>query len=296
MPVSANTHDLQWRSSAAQRFFMSVTDGTKDPGLTKVRAESSDPQGWYIVGADGTSYGWSNDHDPADAQRFMNRGLAGYRKHSPKPVEVTQAEIDEPFAVSPDPTTSVVHVYSRIRPLPEDVWGLNRGVGRDFLWVYAEEVDAMARAALSDEPFALPEALVRRIVRFHLVDDVRGTPDMWGPHEVHRQRFTAMRIGDAGATIRIRFSGDFAMHNKKRGYVGAIDGELELDPAARKVTRFRAYAKGPAWGAGSQTPFPPPGRFTLHIAMVEGDEEITRVVPPEAVSTRGSDAGYRAPR
>jgi hypothetical protein len=295
IPVSGNTHDLQWRKSPAQRFFMTISDGTIDPGLKKVRDCSQDPQGFYIAGADGTSYGWNNDHDPDNVEKYMDRGLAAFRAHPPKATVVSDDERRAAFAVTPDPSTSVVRVFSRIRPLPDEVWGLNRSVGRDFLWIYADEVRAIAKAAKTGAPFALPDSLVRRIVRFHLVDNVRGTPDMWGPHEVQRAQFVAARV-DGGGGLRVKFSGDFAMHNKSRGHVGAIDGELELDEAAARVTRFRAYSRGQAWGAGSQTPFPPPGRFTLHIAMVEGTDEIARIVPPEAVSTRLGDERYRDPK
>jgi len=46
-----------------------------------------------------------------------------------------------------------------------------------------------------------------------------------------------------------------------QGYVGTIRGEIDLDlGGAPRIARFRAYADGDAWGEGTYTPFPPPGR------------------------------------
>lgn len=297
--MTANTHDLAFRPSHAQQWFLTLADATDDPELARVRDISHDPQGYYVAGADGQSYGWVNDADPSDLHRFLDRALKQWRAHPPRRVTVTATERDEPWARFPDPSTEVVRIYSRIRPLPKDVWGLNRGVGRDFLWIYREELQAIAGSAITaGTEVTLPQSLVQRLVRYHLVDGVRGTPDMWGPRAVRRAEAHARLISVEGNIARIAFNLVFAMRapgRHARGYQGRLDGELAIDRTTLRLTRFRAIAEGSAWGAGKYVPFPPPGRFHLIIAMTEARDEVARQVPPEAVSTRRSDEEYRRP-
>jgi hypothetical protein len=311
IPVTANTQELQWRRSPTQAFFLKAVAGTQSETLSKEMDRSQDPQGMYILGADGTSYGFINDHDPADVLRFMDRGLRGFRAQPPRPAVISDAEVAAPWTVRPPEGGAVVRVFSRIRPLPEKVWGLNRGVGRDFLWLYPEDVQGLvagsggAGPAAAGAPARLPEALLARIARFHLVDGVRGTPDMWGAGEVRRQAFQAKVLRQVGHVRTLALRGEFAMRGTRRsavgarerveqGYTGVLEAEIDLDVSAGRLLRFRALGEGDAWGEGTYTPYPPPGRFRLLIAMVEAApaDEIARTVPPEAVATHNGDGPY----
>src|SRR5437868_5918567 len=145
------------------------------------KQEGNTVQGFYVAAADGTAYGWFNDRDVPEVTAFMNRALARFRAHPPPAVEIPAA--DRVASIStPDPTTSIVRVFTRIRPLPEGADSLNAGVGRDHLWIYADEVREMLAAGAGE--FPLPRALAARIARFHLVDNVRGEPEMWEPDQV----------------------------------------------------------------------------------------------------------------
>jgi hypothetical protein len=299
VPVSANTHDLQWRASPAQQFFLDVVAHTTSAQLRRQFSESADPQGMYILGADGTSYGFINDHDPIDVIQFMDRARRSYAQHPPRPIELAQDAVTAPFAETPESDTSVVRVFSRIRPLPAGAWGLNRSVGRDFLWIYRDEVTALlGSCAETTEPgkVALPAGLVRRILRFHLVDNVRGTADMWGRDEVKRAEVSARIVRSDAQGCTLALSGGFALQtaDRARGYEGRFEAELTAERASLRVGRFRLYSAGKAWGAGTYTPNQPPGRYDLIIAMTDANEDpIARTVPPEEVSTHIGDKRYR---
>ncbi len=312
IPVTANTQELQWHRSPTQTFFLSLVASTQSDTLSKEMQRSQDPQGMYILGADGTSYGFTNDHDPSDILRFMDRGLRGFRVQPPRAAVISDAEVAAPWTTRPPAGSVVVRVFSRIRPLPEKVWGLNRGVGRDFLWIYPEDIAALVAGsggpgqAAPGTPAQLPLALLSRVVRFHLVDGVRGTPDMWGLNEVHHADFQAKVVRQEGAVRTLAWKGEFAMRGTRRsavgerqrveqGHAGALEGEIDLHVSAGRVLRFRALSEGRAWGEGSYTPYPPPGRFRLLIAMVEAgaQDEIAHTVPPEAVATQSNDKPYR---
>jgi hypothetical protein len=300
IPVTANTQELQWRRSPAQKFYLSLVKNTDSETLRKQWASSSDPQGMYILGPDGTPYGFTNDHEPKDIQRFINAGLKGYQKHPPKQVEIKEADILAPWTVVPPAGSAVVRVFARIRPLPEKVRGLNRSIGRDFLWIYPEELESLKTQA------ELPSSLVGRIVRFHLVDSVRGTPTLWSKNEVQAVRSEAHLLKQEGNVRSMAFSIDFTMVGRRQsalgdrervqqGYAGRLDGELDLDVKTGQLLRFRAFAAGKAWGEGTYTPNPPPGKFRLLVSMVEAQEQdrIASTVPPEGVATQRNDTNYR---
>ena len=314
IPVITNTQEVQWRRSPAQKFFLAFLERLRArgplPALDSQLDDFQDAQGFYILGPDGTPYGWINDADPEDVLRFMNGGLRQWREHPPATVKVSASEIAEPWTTTPLPETQVVRVYARIRPLPARVWGLNRGIGRDQLWIYPEDTAALIAASAGgpQTPVELPPALVGRILRFHLTDDVRGTPDLWNSGEVVKAELFGRVISQVGAVRTLSIAGDFAMRRVAKRwasgtlrpaqeYAGRLEGEIELDVAARRILRFRALSDGNARGASIGTPYPPPGKFRLLVALVEaaGDDELARIVPPEAITTHGGDdRHYRA--
>jgi hypothetical protein len=48
------------------------------------------------------------------------------------------------------------------------------------------------------------------------------------------------------------------------------------------MNKFRAYATANAWGGGNagHTEQPPPGKFRLVFAFVEGNDALSRGIPP----------------
>jgi hypothetical protein len=67
------------------------------------------------------------------------------------------------------------------------------------------------------------------------------------------------------------------------GYEGKLRGRMIVDLTTGKVTDFKLYAEGEAWGRGQLTPRPPQGRFPLKIAAMLVDDEIALEVPPQAL-------------
>ncbi len=323
IPVSANTQDLQYHRSVTQKWFLALVARTEKEALStrsgsKLSGETggpgtrldlnrqvsctNDPQGMYIVGPDGSAYGFTNDHGPEDITRFMDICLARYHARPPKPVTISEADKKSPFSIMAPATASVIQSFARIPDPPGTCSRLNKGTGRDFVWVYADEVTALvasgdtaARAGKAEYP--LTPTIARRLARFHLVDDVRGTPDMWASDEVHQCAFTARTIRQVGTVRTVAFSGDFAMGTAsgRHSYKGTLTGEMDVDARTQTVTRFRAFADGKAQGAGQFTPNEPPGLYRLEIGFREADSPFSRIVPPEEVATYNRDTRYRKP-
>lgn len=276
IPVTGNTHELQNGKSPARDWFMSFA-----PTLCPRVRHNETAQGFYVVGADGAPCAYINHHEPARVDAVLSEGLAKFRAGRPRPVEISPQAIAAPSAKTPDPTTSVVRVFTRIRPLPPGADALNRRAQRDHLWILADEGREILTASGGEAGFALPRSLVARMVRFHLVDNVRGEPDMWRPEEVRRADFTARRTHDTPPTRTIAFSGVFALRSPRQSHEGKIVGEFDIDRHTAKIVRFRAYSQGQAWGSGTWTGGAPEGTFPLVIAMIETNDAVSRAVSPQ---------------
>lgn len=277
---------MQFGKTETRKWIMSVINAMPDPDLKHQRAEGEDTiQGFYIMAADGTSYGWLNDNDANEVSSFMDRALPQFQNRHAQNIQISDALMKEKWSQTPPPGTAVVRVFSRIRPLPQGAHDSNNAVGRDHLWIYPSEIDAMIEGAEQGGAVELPQTLVARMVRFHLLDNVRGEPDMWKGDEIRQADFTAGARQIGSNRLAVSFAGTFNQEtqNKKRGFQGHIKGELEIDKASKQVVRFRAYGEGKAWGVSRFTPNAPRGQFPLVIAMIETNDAISKVVPPEAI-------------
>jgi hypothetical protein len=129
--------------------------------------------------------------------------------------------------------------------------------------------------------YPVPRALAMRLVRFHLVDNVRGEPDMWSEADV-QQADLRLRVEDA-ASGRLRLEGSAKMQREgRRAYEARVQGYLKFDRTRERFTRFDLLSWGEAWGEGTYTGGAPPGRFPLVIAAsLAGDTPGDRI-PPQA--------------
>ncbi len=280
IPVAGNVAELQWNRTPASKWFMDMA------GKVNYRVRSGQTvQGFYVAGPDGKGYAFENIRDAKRVNQMLDESLDAYRADPPGRVDIPKSYIEAPFAKSPDATTSVVRVFTRIRPVPLGANPANNFVGRDHIWILGNEVKAILSSPTDGSSFALPRDLVGRIVRFHLIDNVRGEPDMWEPDQVKKANFYAKFIGVEGASRKYSFSGEFALKyaDGKRGQDGTISGEITLNPLTNRVVRFRAYSQGYAWGESKYAGNAPDGRFPIVIAMVDTNDEISKNVPPEAI-------------
>lgn len=252
--------------------------------------EGNTAQGFFIVGADGKFYGWDNYHKTEHIMRFLDEGLERFHANPPAKIAVSQQDLEEHFCIVPEPDTSIVRVYTRIRPVPSGADDLNNSVGRDFLWVLGDETKQISDTAHDDHSeFSLPPNLVARIVRFHMLDNVRGEPDHWQPGEIKDCVFTARMVHSNKDVKSYEFHGKFSQQsrNGKRTFDGTIEGQFEIATNSPKMTKFRALANATASGASRFTPGAPAGRFPVVIAMTEADDPLTKIVPPHALDGWG---------
>jgi hypothetical protein len=279
---------------------MSIVSNSKDPNLTRQLQLTSDDegdtaQGFYVIGADGKFYGWKNVHYAPEVLKFIDTALEAFRRNPPAPIHLTEEQMTASFSRTPESSTSVVQVFTRISPPPAGCDDLNRSVGRDYMWIYGDDVHALLSACDSADSFILPRNLVARLVRFHLIDNVRGEPDEWESKDVKQADFTAKFIGQDTLAKHVEFKGEYRQEtdNHRRGQQGTLYGKFDIVTATRKIEHFRAYGQATAWGESRFTPGAPKGKFALVTAMISANDRTADVIAPHALWGDGQE--YHTP-
>ncbi|HSI72312.1 MAG TPA: hypothetical protein VK934_03985 [Fimbriimonas sp.] len=236
-------------------------------------------QGFYVAAPDGTAFGFNNNRDIDRVLGFLSKGLADYKKSNVAVASISDEEVNATFTRKPSEPVSYVRVFARIKPVPDGCDGANHNVARDHVWIYKSDLEQFVGKT---SKFAMPAEMMNRLVRYHLVDNIRGEPVFWSAQEVKSAAFTVTPKGKDVFT----FSGAYRMAtvDNGRGLEGKLDGELRIDAAKMEAKSFKAYGEAKAWGAGPYTPNPPPGKFPLVFAFVSVNDEMAKATPPQAAA------------
>lgn len=263
-------------------------------------------QGIYALTPDGTLLAYKNAGQAPDVMREVLRGALDAWDRLPEtrtaPGAITLAdpgEADPDYDRSPPEGGLIVKVFTRALERSgadgsPDSYSCSPGRGgeaaRDHLWLTRGDW----RSLIPDDPaegqvVPVPDRLVRRIARYHLVDNTRGEPPFWGPDEVRSARMTLTVEQETADRLRLRLEGEAVLATAPeplladRGYEASLLGYIEVDRTAGEVTRFDLVAMGDHWGEGRYTRGARPGRTPLGIAftLVDGSDPADRI-PPQA--------------
>ena len=237
-------------------------------------------QGRYIATADGEFLGFNNNRDTGRLLNLMREALA---KFAPKEVAVIEpGEPDRKYAYAPPEGGLVVRVNSRVLGgygETTDEWQkmFQEGLGRDNLWIRQDEHEALVRGEV-------PESLVLRLARFHLVDNTRGEPPMWEEGEIAAHS-VVLKDGQLSGQVHLKSkSGDREFKTDLLGFVEVKE---------TRIVRFDLVAKGLFRGDGAFTQGAPEGEYPLAIAFRVADgNDIADAIPPQG--SRGWLDGYLA--
>ncbi len=235
-------------------------------------------QGLYTADAAGTLLAFTNNRGAQRVQRMLQTAL---QKHQPvKVAAITKGLPDARYNPQPPEGGLVVRVTSKIlsgyeEPENEFRRIFQTSLGRDNLWIRADEHTKLAKGQL-------PKSLLKRLARYHLVDNTRGEPTMWRENEIEKLEGKIIN-GQLRATVQLKTAkGD-------RGYHTQLLGKLEIKNG--RVTRLDLVAKGQFWGEGTYTRNAPKGKFPLAIAFTLADGKDTAdTIPPQG--SRGWVQGY----
>lgn len=240
-------------------------------------------QGFYVATPAGELLLYNNNRDPEKVLRLTKKAYVTFAasksaKRATKPI--ASGKVDARYNPVPPEGGLVVRVRAKVLGgyvATSDRWrkAMQTALSRDNLWITQKEHAALVAGEL-------PEKLMRRLTRFHLVDNTRGEPPMWQDKEVRKIEFE--RDGK-----RIRGSVLLRTEDGKRGYVASMLGFVEVEKDV--VTRFDLVVNGEFWGEGRYTRNAPAGRFPFAVSLTLADgSDVADAIPPQA--SRGWVEGY----
>jgi len=235
-------------------------------------------QGLYIADASGKLLGFTNNRGAERVINMMRKAMKEPRITDSG--KITKGKSDPRYNPNPPKgglvirvTTKILGGYEKTENTYREI--INRSLGRDNFWATGSEKKELINGKL-------PDTFLRRLVRFHLVDNTRGEPTMWRLSDIRTIKGN-LENGQLSAKVVLRNDqGD-------RGYETQILGMIKTEGG--EIIGFDAVAKGQYWGEGKYTRNAPKGRFPLAVAFKLADgKDIADSIPPQG--SRGWVQGY----
>jgi hypothetical protein len=259
------TELLKARDSAGD-FFRKVVNQRPEPKHSK--------QGYYICAPDGTLLkGWMYPRpDDGTMKRFLKEALQAYQP--PKSVDpLDRTKVDRNANPQPPEGGLVLEVSAK---LLEAHWNptslvrfqiIRESIGRDRLWVTRPEVQELLRGSV-------PDSLLERLIRFHLVDNTRGVPAAWQSGDLKGLKLTVVPEGG-----KLGLEGGLQLEEANhRRYEARVKGVIETKGEA--VTRFDLLVHGSHTAAKAGVGEVPIGTSTLAVAFCLAEPGESSRVPP----------------
>ncbi len=285
------------QDDAVGKFFRSVADQGPRKG-----EGGSTRQGVYAFTASGKLLGFNNNRGAERKVAMLRDALAKWEalpesERKPGAVVVGDAGVRDAKYHRELPEGGVaLRTFTRVlepgeggrlRGCTTPPEGMERGLESafDHVWIKAEDWKGLAAAAdaAGGKAAKFPDRLAYRVARFHLVDNTRGEPPLWGRDEVKVADWTVRAVdGEAG---RYAIGGKFLLESKDgvRGYEGEVVGVLEV--TAGKVGRFEMLALGDHWGDGQYNRGAREGKHPLGVVFELADgTQAGDAVPPQGIT------------
>lgn len=153
---------------------------------------------------------------------------------------------------------------------------------KDTAWFRKQE----ARELFAQDPrvgarHEVPRKLVERLVRFHLVDNVRGQVREFPAEGVIRAELAATVTAVEDSVVSIRFEGETQADTEGRGYRPRILGRARYDTNEARFVSFEMLAVGDRWGAdlhNSRRNDQDPSPMGIYFSLA-GDGSADRLAP-----------------
>jgi hypothetical protein len=300
VPAADEVYRLQNGSDAECRLFQKFAKKGHYGGRP-----GTSQQGTYAVTPSGELLASVNSNDPRRIARLLQSALVKWDE---------LARVDRLQAKDPKEQATglqraeryypkgglVLHVYSRDLPRADIGPGWQgKAWNQDYAWFKKEEARQFLPTDVRvGQTHQLPAALVRRLARAHLIDNVRGQTAAFDDRHVEKARLSAAVVGVERGVVSLRLQGltrtaaegtwsigglrdRRARAPQKRGFDADLLGKATYDLKQERFLTFELVAVGSRWGATQFNvrrddlgPAPMGVLFTL-----AGDSPAERVAP-----------------
>jgi hypothetical protein len=300
VPAADEVGFLQRRPGPEGDLFRKVAEQGHYAGRMK---PTDTRQGIYATAPNGTLLASVNSNDPRRMQEMLEKALAAWGG-LPREARLPEAALEKSpkgrfrwESLYPEDGLALrVNSRDLERPSEGADWRAHAW-NQDYAWFRRDE----ARAFVPAEPKPgaktdVPSALVRRLARCHLVDDVRGQTPPFEDAQVERATLSSEVVSVSDGKVTLRLSGEtravargrwavsgFADMNApqehERGYEARLLGKATWDLASARFTSFELLAVGPRWGATqyngrSDDPGPAPMGVAFTLAGATPSERV----------------------
>ena len=232
-------------------------------------------QGFYIFNSSARLKSFRHTQDVAVVKRLLADALSEADVEQ-SVSEPSSRDDNSNFVLNPPGDVVVLDVVSRVlggydAPADSREAILQSARGCDHCWIRRDEIAEIASGSM-------PQSLLTRMARYHLVDNTRGEPPMWDADEV-RDLIAGLHDGDLTGSVRLE------TESSRRGYSATLFGRVNAEGEVLK--EFDVVARGLAWGGGSYNSGAPRGKYPLAVrfTVARGIWPFDSV-PPGAARTR----------
>ncbi len=224
-------------------------------------------QGTYVLTPSGIHLGSINSNDPTRVAEVLEKALAAWaaipksERLLPEDPIFARAQVDRGEDYYPRDGMAL-RVISHDLPREVDVSGWRgKSWNQDFAWFRYDEMQAFVpNIHEAGQTRLVPEAIVRRIARLHLADNVRGQTSPFSDANLPTAFLRAEIRARAGATLFLRFEGlaiaaqsgvwsvGGPVGRQNRGYELQLLGKAMYDTGSGRFTQFELVAAGTRWG------------------------------------------------
>jgi hypothetical protein len=268
VPLAENCSPLQTQRDAKGEFFRLVAEQGHYGGRT---FPSATRQGQYAFTADGHLLASINTRDADKMLGMMRQALERWQSLT---AERNNGAVEaEAYARDPRypdfyPVGGLV-LKQTLRDLPRREGHPSpqqrpEAINFDYAWFTADEArDFLPERLEVGARREIPQRIVRRLARFHLLDSVRGETPPWRDEHVQSAAMNTEVVAVAGTKLRLRLegtvlnsqSGTWAirpfqekLEGMTRGYHCRLRGELTYDTEQGEFERFDVVVVGDRWG------------------------------------------------
>ncbi|MBT4138423.1 MAG: hypothetical protein HOE48_10935 [Candidatus Latescibacteria bacterium] len=235
-------------------------------------------QGQFVATIEGELLGSRHTADPDDLLAMLNTALSNWdnRTTQKDTSQIADLSKDERYVWGYPEDGLVLHLGCT--DLPREIDTRPDGEyqrtahNQDFVWMTREEMLSIVPDGVQKgDRFSLPENIHRRLVRYHLLDIVRGETPPWAkdvPQDVAMELHVTDLDSDyvhmtlhGGGKLQQKGSwctqpprrsvyrrGQMCCLIEERGFEPALLGHLAFDRVQERFTRFDVLIVGTRWG------------------------------------------------